>query len=128
MSERRIDAKGEEGVWMAGDRRDGERRRSPRVPIEMWVEESPRERETYFQRSANLSVGGIFLDHTVPHPLGTEVKLQFTLPGESEPVKVVGQIVGATPDDAAAGMSVKFISMSDEARAAIERWLERSAS
>ncbi len=70
-----------------------ERRQEKRIPVEMWVEERLGS-ETYFQRSANLSLGGIYLDHTIPHPPGTVVQLKFTLPGDSEPISVMGEIVG----------------------------------
>ena len=86
-----------------------ERRESPRIPVEMWVEEST-ERELYFQRSANLSVGGIFLENTIPHPKGTVVNLQFTLPGDTTPIKVRGEIVNAAASDEL-GMGIKFIQV-----------------
>ena len=50
-----------------------ERRSGSRVPVQIWVEEKT-ERELYFQRSANLSLGGIYLENTIPHPVGTRVR------------------------------------------------------
>jgi len=47
-----------------------ERRHGARVPVQIWVEEKT-ERELYFQRSANISTGGIYLENTIPHPVGT---------------------------------------------------------
>jgi hypothetical protein len=76
----------------------------------MWVEEST-EHELYFQHSANLSAGGMFLDRTIPHPVGTIVTLQFTLPGETEPIRVRSQIVhaaGGEPTDKL-GVHLKFL-------------------
>src|SRR5258708_35406352 len=76
-----------------------ERRRTMRVPVQMFVEESPLEpggpAATYFQRSSNLSPSGMFLENTVPHPVGTRVALQFTLPGDGSPIRVQAEIVGA---------------------------------
>lgn len=83
----------------------------------MWVEES-RERETYFQRCTNLSVGGLFLDRTIPHPLGTIVRLRFTLPDSAEPIETRGEIVNA-PNSDRLGMGIKFIDLPDDARARI---------
>ena len=57
----------------------------------MWVEEST-DRELYFQRGANLSTGGIFLERTIPSK-GHMVSLQFTLPERHHPIKVKGEIV-----------------------------------
>lgn len=123
---------------MAGERRDsvppgsGERRSATRVPVDVWVEES-RERETYFQRGANLSVGGIFLDRSIPHPLGTVMALKFTLPGESAPIQVRGTIVnvalgeGEADGSAGPGMGVAFTDMDDDTRARIARFVAAHA-
>ena len=43
-----------------------------RVPVQIWVEEKT-ERELYFQRSANSRRAGIYLENTIPHPVGTRV-------------------------------------------------------
>jgi uncharacterized protein (TIGR02266 family) len=89
-----------------------ERRESPRIPVEMWVEEST-ERELYFQRSGNLSIGGIFLENTIPHPKGTVVNLQFTLPGDTQPIRVRGEIVNAASSDEL-GMGIKFVDVAPD--------------
>ncbi len=85
-----------------------ERRRELRVPVEMFVEES-HERATYFQHSSNLSRGGIFLEKTVPHPVGTRVALQFTLPGDQTPMRVQAEIVSALDSDSQLGMGLRFV-------------------
>jgi hypothetical protein len=102
---------------------DSERRGGPRIPIEMWVEETS-ESERYFRRAGNLSRGGLRLDHTIPLPLGTVVNLTFTLPGDSTPVSISGQIVSnAGPDDLR--MGVKFVNPSAAAQAQIDAYLAR---
>jgi uncharacterized protein (TIGR02266 family) len=102
----------------------GERRESPRIPVEMWVEEST-ERELYFQRSANLSVGGIYLENTIPHPKGTVVNLQFTLPGDSRPIKVRGEIVNAAAADEL-GMGIKFLEVDSQVEHRIAEFVTRA--
>jgi uncharacterized protein (TIGR02266 family) len=89
---------------------DNERRNAVRVPVEMWVEES-NDRELYFQRSANLSIGGMFLENTVPHPVGTVINIKFTLPGDTVKVMAKAQIVNASDSDSALGMGLKFIDL-----------------
>ncbi len=79
-----------------------------RVPVQMFVEESHDE-TTYFQRSSNLSPSGIFLENTVPHPVGTRVALQFTLPGDHTPIRVDAEIVSALEEDAHLGMGLRFV-------------------
>ncbi len=106
------------------DNQGSERRESPRIPVEMWVEEST-ERELYFQRSANLSVGGIFLENTIPHPKGTVVNLQFTLPGDTQPIKVRGEIVNAAASDEL-GMGIKFLDVSPDDQRRISDFVSRA--
>jgi hypothetical protein len=103
-----------------------ERRNEKRIPVEMWVEEV-RGTDRYFQRSANISIGGIYLDGTIPHPKGTVVQLKFTLPGEEEPVEVRGEIVG-DPDEERLGMHVKFLELEQNASlvARIRRFVDRT--
>jgi uncharacterized protein (TIGR02266 family) len=93
-----------------------ERRRTMRVPVQMFVEESPLEEveAKYFQRSSNLSQSGIFLENTLPHPVGTRVALQFTLPGESSPIRVQAEIVSALDGEAQLGMGLRFVNPSAE--------------
>ncbi len=103
-----------------------DRRAAKRIPVEMWVEEV-RGGDRYFQRSGNVSLGGMYLDGTIPHPRGTVVVLRFTLPGDVEPVQIRGEIVG-DPDERRLGMHVKFLT-TDSNMSVIERlraFLERS--
>ena len=105
---------------------DGERRGGPRIPIEMWVEETT-ESERYFRRAGNLSRGGLGLDHTIPLPLGTIVNLTFTLPGDKSPIEVAGEIVSAAgPEELR--MGVKFVSPSADALAKIDAFLARAGA
>jgi len=101
-----------------------ERREGPRIPIEMWVEETTGS-ERYFRRAGNLSRGGLRLEHTIPLPLGTTVNLTFTLPGDKSPVDVSGEIVSAAaPEDLR--MGVKFVNPTPDARAKIDAFLARA--
>ncbi len=103
---------------------EGDRRISSRIPVEMWVEEST-DRELYFQRSANLSTGGIFLENTIPHPVGTVVALTFTLPGDDTRLNVKGEIVNTTEGEL--GMGIKFIEMDEPARDKIRNFVRQAA-
>ena len=107
----------------SGPTGDGERREGPRIPIEMWVEETT-ESERYFRRAGNLSRGGLGLDHTIPLPLGTLVNLTFTLPGDSGAVRISGEIV-STAGLEELRMGVKFINITDDARSRIDAYLAR---
>jgi hypothetical protein len=100
-----------------------ERRGGPRIPIEMWVEETTGS-ERYFRRAGNLSRGGLRLEHTIPLPVGTVVNLTFTLPGDKTAIAISGEIVSAAgPDELR--MGVKFIKPSPRALAQIDAYLAR---
>src|ERR1700747_16995 len=91
---------------------DGARRRGPRIPREMGGEETT-DHERYYRRAGDLSRGGLRLDHTIPLPVGTMVNLTFTLPGDSSPVSIMGEIVSnAGPE--ILRMGLKFVNPSAE--------------
>jgi uncharacterized protein (TIGR02266 family) len=104
-----------------------ERRRTMRVPVQMFVEESPLTTSgpeaTYFQRSSNLSPSGMFLENTVPHPVGTRVALQFTLPGDRLPIRVQAEIVSALEGDEQMGMGLRFVDPSKEVQQRITAFI-----
>lgn len=93
-----------------------ERRRDKRLAVELWVEAEAGD-ELYFQRAANLSVGGAYFAQTVPQPVGTRVQLRFSLPGDPAEIHCVGEIVAAT--DNALGMGIRFVELAEADRARI---------
>jgi uncharacterized protein (TIGR02266 family) len=119
---------GDEPKKSTGDElKSGEdRRSSERIPVEMWVEEST-ERELYFQRGANISAGGIYLERTIPHARGTVVNLQFTLPDETAPIKVKGEIVNVGEHSAELGMGIKFLDLAEPDRERIQQFIQRAS-
>jgi uncharacterized protein (TIGR02266 family) len=108
---------------VAQDRRRADRRQARRVPIELWIEEEEGD-ALYFQRAANLSAGGAYFVQTVPQPVGTVVRLKFTLPGEQSEIACTGEIVSAQADDM--GMGVKFLDLDERDRARIQALVERA--
>jgi PilZ domain len=100
-----------------------ERRRLPRTDVAIWVEERTND-ALYYQRATNLSLGGIWLDGTLPHPPGTRVALDIELPGEG-PLRVNGEVV---PRQAgASGMAVRFVGLSEAGRERIALLLAAQA-
>jgi uncharacterized protein (TIGR02266 family) len=102
-----------------------ERRGDPRIPLQMWVEEI-RPGERYFEHAANLSRGGLYLDHTIPHAQGTIVLLKFVLPGDKEAIVVHGEVV-SPPDVKRPGMHIRFVGLDAEDESRIARLLGRAA-
>jgi uncharacterized protein (TIGR02266 family) len=99
-----------------------DRRQGDRISIQMWVEESGPE-GMYFQRASNLSEGGIFLERTVPHPIGTQVMLEFKLPDQGPTIRVQAQIVNVPTADGELGMGLRFIELAPEIAARIRRFV-----
>ena len=104
-----------------------ERRSSERISVELWVEQSST-REVYFQRGTNLSTGGIYLEHTIPMPRGTEVRLVFTLPGDGESLVVRGVIVNVGESVNELGMGVKFVDLSAANQVRIKAFVQQTLS
>jgi uncharacterized protein (TIGR02266 family) len=102
---------------------DEDRREHERIPLEMWVDETHGQ-DIYYQRAANISEGGLYLERTIPHEKGTVVSLQFTLPDEEEPIRVKGEVVGADVDPL--GMHVRFLDVSEELRERLREYIAQS--
>jgi uncharacterized protein (TIGR02266 family) len=102
-----------------------DRRQGNRIPIQMWVEESGPE-GMYYQRASNLSEGGIFLERTIPHPIGTQVMLEFKLPDQGPAIRVQAQIVNVPSSESSTGelgMGLRFIELAPEIAARIRRFV-----
>src|SRR5688572_23422127 len=91
-------------------RRNADRRRAARVPLDLWVEEE-KGNELYFRRTGNVSVGGIYFEQTIPHALGTKVKLRFSLPGSSTVIEATGEIVNTPQVKDGLGMGLRFVHL-----------------
>jgi uncharacterized protein (TIGR02266 family) len=103
-----------------------ERRHGSRVPVQIWVEEKT-DRELYFQRSANLSIGGIYLENTIPHPVGTRVTLRFQLPGDDAKLEVKAEVAAAIAGEEEFGMGLKFLELGDGIAEKIQQYIARTS-
>lgn len=101
---------------------DSDRRTEPRADVAIWVEEHTKD-ALYFQRATNLSIGGLWLDGTLPHPPGTRVALDIELPGDGQ-LRVEGEVVlHRSPK---AGMAVRFVQLDASKRTRLEAFLKRA--
>lgn len=80
--------------------------------------------------SGDISRGGLFVATWAPLPLGTEVTVSFVLPG-GHPITAPGLVTwlrdaqGEGVGEGSPGMGVRFVALSLDDRAAIERFLQR---
>ena len=110
------------------DSTSGEDRRGhERVSVEIWLEEQLGE-EVLFRRSGNISAGGVQLDQGFPKPVGTKVRLSFTLPGESRTIKVTAEVVGAKVSEDQMNTHLQFIEISDDDKKRLEAFTARVRS
>lgn len=112
---------------------DEERRRVSRVPIEVlvtyWVDIQGRT-EPYEVKSLDLSEDGIFLMIETPLALGTDVLLQFCLPGSPDPLRVGGEIVWVRnrgdSSGGPAGKGIRFKDLEPDSRRRLRSHIEGS--
>jgi len=105
-----------------GERRTEARRKSDRVEVHFWVEQSAGDSVTYYQ-AGNLSRGGVYLESPLPLPVGTMAMLEFTLPGDAKPIRCGGEVRDAT-DGERPGMHVQFFEIEDEDAARIDLFVD----
>ena len=94
----------------ADERRKSERRSGPRIPVSIWVEETKGE-DLYFHRAGNLSIGGVYFERTIPHPIGTQVRLKFELPDDKGIIETTGEVVSTPTDPTGLGAGIKFVGL-----------------
>jgi hypothetical protein len=101
-----------------------ERRKGARMPVEMWVQDIT-DGGVVYRRAGNLSRGGLYLDQTIPLPVGSRIRLRFALPDDPVTGTVMGQIVSINAS-ARLGMGVKFLAIDGDFQQRIETFIERA--
>ncbi len=106
-------------------RRHGDRREQARAPLDLWVEEEKGD-ELYFRRTGNVSMGGLYFEQTIPHALGTQVRIRFTLPGDPRVIEAVGEVVNTPKSKDGLGMGVAFVEMSDADKERLQKFVDEN--
>ena len=94
-----------------------------------WIEpEDMRDDIAFCYNTSDISKGGIFLETQSPLPLGTEMELEFELPGVEETMKVKGRVVRTVMGDTVEalrrpGMGLEFIDIGEEEKRKIEKFI-----
>jgi len=86
-----------------------DRRQYERVPVSLAVEVRDA-RGFSLHSSRDLSIGGVFFEFAIPHPVGERVELTFSLPGDHQPISCRGEVVNV-PDATAFGMGIQFVDL-----------------
>lgn len=106
------------------DRRQGERRQAVRAAVDLWVEEL-RGNELYFRRTSNLSTGGMYFEQSLPHAVGTQVELKFTLPGHDEVVEAQAEVVNTPEGGEGLGMGLRFVHLDPVHQGLLNRFIKK---
>jgi uncharacterized protein (TIGR02266 family) len=97
------------------------------VRIDVKVDDS---RQRLMCQSENLSTAGVFLRTAETYPLGTQLNVEFTLPGDRNPILVQSEVVRhARPEsEKLAGMGLRFCSFKGDGLARVQEYCTRAAA
>ncbi len=109
-----------------------ERRASPRAEIVVRV--NYQNVDSLFSEFArNINDGGIFVETDAPQPIGTNVELEFKLPGADRPIEVIGNVVRSVStdqvgSDGVSGMAIEFENLDSDVRQQINEIIKKLRS
>lgn len=103
------------------------RREFPRATVEIKAEYNSAEcfMESYMKQ---VGQGGLFIEHKDPPEMGTELEVNFNLPGDSKMIHAKGKVVWRMTthsDIFAKGVGLKFTEISEEACKRIGDFVDR---
>lgn len=103
-----------------------ERRRHPRVSVDVPVTLTSADGTTLEGHLRDLSIDAVLVDTATNWPLGTAVSLELTLPGDNAPLRVPGTVIRhANGEGANPGMAVLFSDLPPNAATRIDLYLDR---
>ena len=125
MSERRDGDDRRDDNENSEERRMGDRRDSHRIPLQVEVKEGNSDFE---EHAGNISIGGVFFEKPLELPIGSGVKLKFTLPNSGKDIAVDGEVVEITavgsPEEK--GTRVRFKDLDLKSEILIARYLDQN--
>jgi uncharacterized protein (TIGR02266 family) len=116
----RVAPKANAGVIADAVQNDAERRRSPRVLVDLEVDYAS-EDNYLFAYITDINVTGIFVRTTSPESPGTHLNLRFS-PDDSGPIELEGEVIWVNPyrpgipDNLHPGMGIRFAGLDHELR------------
>jgi type IV pilus assembly protein PilZ len=98
-----------------------ERRRSDRVDLVVRVDYKTVD-ELFSEFARNINEGGLFIETETPPAIGSEVALQFNIPGSDAPLQVMGRVVRKSPGDLGEppGMGIEFENLDNQSQNLID--------
>ena len=110
---------------------DAERRRAPRMLVDLEVDYASEE-NYLFAYITDISATGIFIRTTTPEAPGTQLNLRFSSENAGA-IEVEGEVIWvnpyrpSTPDNLHPGMGIRFLSLDNELRDRLLELIRRFA-
>lgn len=105
------------------------KRNYPRAPISIRIQYREAQKGVREGFTAIMGGGGLFIDTVSPLPVGTDVSLEFGLPGQADSVNVDGQVVWVRPEfdpkGFSPGMGVQFKKINEADREKVVQFVMR---
>lgn len=106
-----------------------EKRLSLRIPVMLKVDYKIGSK-AYTGFSANMSIGGLFMNVNKPCEIGSKINMQFMLPGVTTPVSLEGRIVRvSTPlqpnNGALPGLGIQFSEIAKTNKELLDSFLKQ---
>jgi len=109
--------------------RPPKKRDYPRAPVSIRIQYRAGQKGAKEGFTAIMGGGGLFIDTVSPLPAGTDVSLEFGLPGQAASVHVEGQVVWVRaefdPKGFSPGMGIQFKTINESDREKIMQFIMR---
>ncbi len=102
------------------DRRMGDRRDSPRIPITLQVRDGAGE---FREAEGDLSVGGAYFV-TAQTPSANQLELKFKLPGVRREIKTAAEVLRIGGYGGRVGVHVKFSDLDTQDELAVAKFID----
>ena len=100
---------------------DEDRRRANRARVTVRIDYATVD-EMFSEFTRDINEGGLFIETEKPHQPGTEVSMQFHLPGSQEVLHTLGRVVRVcTGGSSPAGMGIEFDELTSLDRMKIDQ-------
>lgn len=106
-----------------------EKRLSQRIPVMLKVDyQIGSKTKTGF--SANMSVSGLFMNVNEPVEIGSQIRMQFLLPGISTPISLTGMVIRSnnpnqSGDGTLPGVGIQFSEIAKTTREVLNTFLRK---
>ncbi len=106
-----------------------QQREHKRLPVNLLIDYQVLDQFLY-DYATNISLGGVFIRSSNPLPVGTKLRVQFSLPGLKDMVTTWGEVAHVVEDRAKQGylgMGIRFSDLDAAQKRVIDQLMNASA-